>query len=74
MPEDERALISKEDALAIAKQAMEAARTGRADAIASVNAALKPRGLRYANSNLSSQTAEYMADDIVHFARPLSQR
>ncbi len=43
MPENERALISKEEALAIARPAFEAARAGRAAAIALVNAALTAR-------------------------------
>lgn len=69
-----QALISKEEALVVAKQALEEASSGLADAISSVNAALRPSGLRYTNSTLNSQSVEYMADDIVRFVQRLDER
>lgn len=72
MARSTRDWISKTDALSIATQAMHSSRA--VNALVLVREALQKRGLIYSDNALSMERAEYMADDIVHFARPIGYR
>jgi hypothetical protein len=66
--------ISQHEAKAAAEYALEARDQRRANIFEAIDEALLPHGLEYGSNSAVTESADLLAEDIMHFARPIAER